>query len=87
VALRIIGPYSNFAGAIALDLGGKQASATTSGIIDGIGYVGGILAGDTVARISVAYGWSGAFSILAVVVWLTSLAALLYLRRERKTMP
>lgn len=79
VAFLMIGPYSYLAGAIALDLGGKQGSATTSGMIDGIGYLGGILAGDSVARVSIAYGWKGAFTILAVVVWLSSLAAFLYL--------
>ena len=35
------------------------------GLIDGIGYVGGILAGDSVARLSVHYGWSGVFVTLA----------------------
>lgn len=83
VAFLMIGPYSYLAGAIALDLGGKQGSATTSGIIDGVGYLGGILAGDSVARASIAYGWRGAFTILAVVVWLSSLAAFLYLRQVR----
>lgn len=83
VAFLMIGPYSYFAGAIALDLGGKQGSATTSGIIDGIGYIGGILAGDTVARVSIAYGWHGAFTILACIVWLSSLAAFAYLRQVR----
>lgn len=76
-----IGPYSYFAGAIALDLGGKRGSATTSGIIDGVGYLGGILAGDSIARLSIAYGWRGAFSTLAVVVWLSSIVALFYRRR------
>jgi len=83
VAFLMIGPYSYLAGAIALDLGGKQGSATTSGAIDAIGYLGGILAGDTVARVSIAYGWKGAFTILAVVVWLSSLAAFLYLHSFR----
>jgi OPA family glycerol-3-phosphate transporter-like MFS transporter len=80
VGFLTIGPYSYFAGAIALDLGGKQGSATTSGIIDGVGYLGGILAGDTIARLSVAYGWRGAFTTLAVVVWLSSIVALFYRR-------
>ncbi len=79
VAFLMIGPYSYLAGAIALDLGGKQGSATTSGMIDGIGYLGGILAGDSVARVSIAFKWKGAFTILAAVVWLSSVAALLYL--------
>jgi len=78
VGFLMIGPYSYFAGAIALDLGGKQGGATTSGIIVGVAYLGGILAGDSIARLSIAYGWRGAFTILAVVVWLSSIAAFFY---------
>jgi sugar phosphate permease len=67
VALCLLGPYSYLGGAFALDFGGKQASAASSGIIDGIGYLGGVLAGDSVARLAVAYGWDGVFVTLAVV--------------------
>ena len=67
VAFCLLGPYSYLGGAFALDFGGKQASAAASGIIDGIGYLGGVLAGDTVARLSVAFGWQGVFVILATV--------------------
>ena len=52
VAFCLLGPYSYLGGAFALDFGGKQASAASSGIIDGIGYLGGVLAGDSVARLS-----------------------------------
>lgn len=78
IGFLMIGPYSYFAGAIALDLGGKRGSATTSGIIDGVGYLGGIFAGDTIARLSIAYGWRGAFVSLAVVVWLSGMVAIFY---------
>jgi sugar phosphate permease len=67
VALCLLGPYSYLGGAFALDFGGKQASAASSGIIDGIGYLGGVLAGDSVARLAVAYGWDGVFVTLAAV--------------------
>jgi OPA family glycerol-3-phosphate transporter-like MFS transporter len=83
VGFLIIGPYSYLAGAISLDLGGKQGGATTSGIVDGAGYLGGILAGDSVARVSVAYGWRGAFTMLAMAVFLSSVAAWLYRRHAR----
>ena len=83
VGFLMIGPYSYLAGAISLDLGGKTGGATTSGIVDGVGYVGGILAGDSIARVSIAYGWRGAFTILAIIVWLTSVAAFLYCRHLR----
>jgi OPA family glycerol-3-phosphate transporter-like MFS transporter len=74
-AFLLLGPYSYLAGAFALDFGGKQASAVSSGIIDGVGYLGGVFAGDTVARFSVAYGWPGVFRGLAVVSLLSALAA------------
>ena len=84
VAFLILGPYSYLAGAIALDFGGKQGSATASGFIDGVGYLGGVLAGNTVAHVSVAYGWKGAFTSLAVVAWLSSLAAAAYLLHQSR---
>ncbi|HEV2284512.1 MAG TPA: MFS transporter [Steroidobacteraceae bacterium] len=67
VFFGLLGPYSYLGGAFALDFGGKQASAASSGIIDGIGYLGGVLAGDSVARLAVNFGWRGVFVALAVV--------------------
>jgi len=84
VAFLMLGPYSYLAGAIALDFGGKQGSATASGFIDGVGYLGGVLAGNTVAQVSVAYGWRGAFAMLAGVAWLSSAAAAVYWAHQRR---
>jgi OPA family glycerol-3-phosphate transporter-like MFS transporter len=75
VAFCLLGPYSYLGGAFALDFGGKQASAAASGIIDGIGYLGGVLAGDSVARLAVASGWNGVFLTLAAVSAVAGLAA------------
>jgi OPA family glycerol-3-phosphate transporter-like MFS transporter len=84
VGFLVLGPYSYLAGAIALDFGGSQGSATTSALIDSAGYVGGILAGDTVARISVSYGWEGAFLGLAGVAVMSAIAAAMFLVQQRK---
>ena len=84
VAFLIIGPYSFLAGAISLDFGGKHGSGTASGIIDAVGYLGGVLAGDGMARISVAHGWSGAFLVLAGIAALSSVAAAFFLYCERR---
>lgn len=78
VALLIIGPYAYLGGAIALDFGGKQASGTASGLIDGVGYLGGVLAGNSVASVAATWGWNGALIALSIVTWLTSIAAALY---------
>jgi OPA family glycerol-3-phosphate transporter-like MFS transporter len=67
IAFCLLGPYSYLGGAFALDFGGKRAPAASSGIIDGIGYLGAVAAGDSVARLSVAFGWQGVFVTLAVV--------------------
>lgn len=72
----LLGPYSYLAGAMSLDFGGEHGSATAAGIIDGFGYIAGWISGDTVARISVAFGWRNAFETLAVVSLLTSFVAL-----------
>jgi sugar phosphate permease len=75
VAFCLLGPYSYLAGAFALDFGGKQAGAASSGIIDGVGYLGGVLAGYSVARVAVKFGWRGVFVALAVVSLLSAFAA------------
>jgi sugar phosphate permease len=76
VGFLLLGPYSYLAGAMSLDFGGKRGSATASGIIDGVGYLAGWLSGDTVARITVHYGWENAFLWLAATALLTALVAL-----------
>jgi OPA family glycerol-3-phosphate transporter-like MFS transporter len=85
LAVLIIGPYSFLAGAISLDFGGNRAGATASGIIDTIGYLGGVISGDTIARILTGYGWSGTFSVLAGIAFLTALGAAFFLAEQRKT--
>jgi sugar phosphate permease len=86
IAFCLLGPYSYLGGAFALDFGGKQACAASSGIIDGVGYLGGVLAGDSIARVSVAFGWQGVFVALAAVSALAAVGAgLLYALNARAT--
>ncbi len=83
VGFTLLGPYSYLAGAMSLDFGGQRGSATAAGIIDGFGYMAGWLSGDTVARISVAFGWRDAFLALAGVSLLTALVALVLTAHQR----
>jgi OPA family glycerol-3-phosphate transporter-like MFS transporter len=75
IAFCLLGPYSYLGGAIALDFGGKQAGAVSSGIIDGVGYLGAVVAGDSIARVSVSFGWQAVFVGLAAVSALAALGA------------
>jgi OPA family glycerol-3-phosphate transporter-like MFS transporter len=83
VGFTLLGPYSYLAGAMSLDFGGQRGSATAAGIIDGFGYMAGWMSGDTVARISVTYGWRNAFLALAGVSLLTALLALVLAAHQR----
>jgi len=84
VAFCLLGPYSYLGGAFALDFGGKQAGAISSGIIDGVGYFGGTLAGVVVARIAVKWGWHGVFVTLCGVCVASAVAAgFLYFEERR----
>ena len=84
IGFVLIGPYSLLAGAISLGFGGKQASATAAGWIDGVGYVGGILSGNLIGSVAEHQGWGPAFKILALTAGLSFIVAILYYFSERK---
>lgn len=86
--LLLLGPYAYLSGAISLDFGGKRGSATAAGVMDGIGYLAaGILSGDTMARVTVSYGWRNAFLGLAGVGFLTAAVALVLMMHQRVDVP
>ncbi len=64
VGFTLYGPYSLMAGAVAMDFGGKHASATAAGIIDAVGAVGAILTGVGMGYLIDTYGWTQAFNII-----------------------
>ena len=80
LAFVLIGPYSLLAGAISLDFGGKRGSATACGWIDGVGYLGGIVAGQGIGAMAEGRGWGTAYMFLAAVTALSAMAALFYWR-------
>jgi OPA family glycerol-3-phosphate transporter-like MFS transporter len=85
IGFLLIGPYSFLAGSIALDFGGKHGSATASGFIDGVGYIGGMIAGKVVGDLAEKQGWGPAFTFLAVVSGVTAIVSAVYwiLRQKR----
>jgi OPA family glycerol-3-phosphate transporter-like MFS transporter len=78
IGFLILGPYAFLSGCISVDLGGKKGSATAAGLADCVGYGGGILSGRFVGGIAQDYGWTTAFTVLAVVLVVTSATSLVY---------
>jgi sugar phosphate permease len=83
VGFLLMGPYSYLAGAMSMDFGGEKGSATAAGIIDGVGYLAGVLSGDTMARVTVTYGWRNAFLALAATCLLTAIVAFILAISQR----
>ncbi len=84
VAFCLLGPYSYLGGAMSLDFGGREGSATASGLIDGFGYLAGVLSGNGMAHLAVSYGWQTMFLVLAGVAGLTSVVAALALWQQHR---
>ena len=84
VAFCLLGPYSYLGGAMSMDFGGKAGSATASGLIDGIGYLAGVLSGSGMAQLAVTYGWQTMFLVLAGVAGLTSVVGALALWQQHR---
>jgi sugar phosphate permease len=84
VAFCLLGPYSYLAGAMSMDFGGKEGSATASGLIDGFGYLAGVLSGNTMAHLAVAFGWQTMWAVLDGVALLTSVVATLALVQQHR---
>ncbi len=76
VGLLVYGPYSLLAGALAIESGGKDAAATAAGIIDGVGYVAGALAGTALGKLLDVGGYALGFRALAVVTVISAVISL-----------
>jgi MFS transporter, OPA family, glycerol-3-phosphate transporter len=67
----LLGPYTFCSGVLAIELGGQKGGSTAAGLIDTIGYFGGIVAGVGVGYVAQTYGWKTAFFALSGVAGAT----------------
>ena len=63
IGFFLYGPHLLMGATIAMDLGSRKASATASGVIDWLGYMGAAVAGVGTAWARNAWGWDGAFAL------------------------
>jgi len=61
IGFFLYGPHLMMGATIAMDLGSRKASATASGIIDAMGYLGAAVTGVGTAWAKKNWGWDGAF--------------------------
>lgn len=83
VGACLFGPDSIISAAAAQDLGGREASATAAGFINGMGSVGAVLQGWLTAWISARYGWNALFTVFVALSIFAALALVPMWWRER----
>jgi sugar phosphate permease len=70
------GPYSLLAGVLSVEIRGKERVGTVAGIVDGVGYVAGILAGQQFGRIVDIGGYRLGFRCLALLTLISAVLCL-----------
>jgi sugar phosphate permease len=71
----LLGPYAMSSGCLTLDIAGSKGAGSCTGLIDGIGYLGGALAAWGAGYLSDKLGWSEVFWILAGISLLAVISA------------
>jgi len=74
VGALLFGPDSLLSGAAAQDVGGTAAAATATGLVNGVGSLGGMLEGLTLPAISAHFGWQAMFPLLSGLALCAALA-------------
>ena len=84
--LFLLGPYSMSSGCLTLDIAGADAAGSATGMIDGLGYMGGALAVWSAGYLSDSLGWGEVFIVLSVCgVLATSCAFMMSLEFQKSS--
>jgi sugar phosphate permease len=81
VGALLFGPDALLSGAAAQDAGGAAAAATATGLVNGVGSIGGMLEGVTLPALSAHFGWQAMFPLLAGLAVCAALALIPATRR------
>lgn len=80
----LLGPYSMSAGCLSLDIAGAKGAGSCTGIIDGVGYIGGAMAAIAAGAMSDALGWSQVFLVLSGFALISTVSAYFMSRHFQK---
>ena len=80
----LLGPYSMSSGCLTLDIAGAKGAGSSTGIIDGLGYIGGALAAFGAGYLSDILGWSQVFVVLAGLAAISTVSAYMMSREFQR---
>jgi sugar phosphate permease len=67
IGFLVYGPYSLLAGVFAVEVRGKAFAATVAGLVDGAGYIAGVVSGVLFGRLLMMGGYPLGFKAMAVI--------------------
>jgi sugar phosphate permease len=85
VGFLAYGPYSLLAGVLSVEIRGKEHVGTVAGIVDGVGYLAGILAGQQFGRIVDIGGYELGFRSLAILTLASAVMCLFLYPKDGPT--
>jgi sugar phosphate permease len=78
VGLLVYGPFSLLSGVIAVETGGERLAATAAGVIDGVGYLAGVLSGAALGGLLDVGGYRLGFGCLAGITAVAAIVAVFF---------
>jgi sugar phosphate permease len=81
------GPYSLLAGILSVEIKGRDYVATVSGLVDGVGYLAGILAGQQFGRLVDYGGYRLGFHALSILAFISAFLCLFLYPKQAATDP
>ena len=87
VGFLVYGPYSLLAGVLSVEIRGKEYVATVAGMVDGVGYLAAILAGQQFGRILDIGGYRLGFNCLAALAAVSAVLSLFLYSHRREAEP
>ncbi len=71
----LLGPYSMSSGCLTLDIAGAKGAGSCTGIIDGMGYIGGAIAAFAAGAMSDYLGWPQVFMVMSAFALISTISA------------
>jgi len=82
VGFLVYGPYSLLSGVLAVEVRGREYTATVAGLVDGVGYIAGFLSGVCFGKLLMLGGYRLGFQVMAALTLVSALTCfMLYSKR------
>jgi sugar phosphate permease len=87
IGFLVYGPYSLLGGVLSVEVRGKEFAATVSGLVDGTGYIAGILSGIVFGKLLMMGGYTLGFQAMSGLTLISAVLCCFLYRSPRAALP